>query len=151
MLGLFKIPKVIKIQPNDIFPIIGSLIGDFRFLVVTLALFGFGHHDQDGWRGDLIHQRSGLGEHFYLDVDAGSFFNETAFLVEFGCFLPLLHLLTNRRDIDDDVLVVYILCNTKTSLNISHLDGCSCDASIALGVVLLMVDIDSVNIILSFV
>jgi len=75
-----------------------------------------------------------------LDVDTGSLLNESTLLIEFGGFLPLFHLLTDTGNINNNILIVNVLCNAETSLNITHFDGCSCDTTVALCIMLLVID-----------
>lgn len=75
-------------------------------------------------------------EHSNLNIDADCFFNETTFLVETCGLWPLLHLLANASDLNDQVLVRQFLSNLHATGHTSHLDGCSGNTSIALSVVL---------------
>lgn len=55
--------------------------------------------------------------------------------------MPLLHLLTHRCDVNEQILFLEILSYVDTSGNFSHLDGSTGDSSIALSVVLVNVDL----------
>jgi hypothetical protein len=76
-----------------------------------------------------------------LDVDTGSFLNESTLLIEFGGLLPLFHLLTDTGNINNNIFIVNVLCNTETSLDITHFDGCSCDTTVALSIMLLVINL----------
>lgn len=76
-----------------------------------------------------------------LNVDACSLLNETSTLVQLSSFLPLLHLLTYRGDINDNVLVVDVSGNTEAALDVTLLNRSSRDTSIALRVVLFHIDL----------
>lgn len=76
-----------------------------------------------------------------MNVDAGSLFNESTFLVELRSLLPLLHVLADSCDFDDDVLFVDVLGDAEASLDIAHLDGSPGDAAIALCIMLLNIDL----------
>lgn len=79
-------------------------------------------------------------EHTDLNVDADSLLDETSLLIEASGFRPLLHLLANASDLDDQVLVCELLSDLHATGHASHLDGCAGNTSIALSVVLLDVD-----------
>lgn len=76
-----------------------------------------------------------------MDVNACCFLNQTSFLVELGGLLPLLHLFADRGYVDHNIVVIYVLSDGKSSLDVSHLDGSPSDTSVALSVVLFMIDI----------
>lgn len=151
MLGFFKVSKVIKVKSDNIFPVVGSLISSLSFLIIVLTFFSFRNHDQNGWGCDLVHKRSCCREHLDLDVNARSFFNKSTFLIELCSLLPLFHLFAYRSDVDDNIVVVDILCNAESSLDITHLDSSSCDTTVALGIMLLMVDIHAVIFFLALI
>jgi len=47
LLSALWVVQIIKVQANDIFKIIGSLVGLLGFSVVLLRLLGFGDHHED--------------------------------------------------------------------------------------------------------
>lgn len=44
---LLGIIQMVKVQPDYVLPVIGSLISCFGIFIVLLTLLGFCHHDQD--------------------------------------------------------------------------------------------------------
>jgi hypothetical protein len=76
-----------------------------------------------------------------LNVDACSFLNELALLIELCSLSPLLHLLTHSGYLDDKSLIVELIGNIEASLHVSHLDGSPGDTSIALSVMLLNINL----------
>lgn len=75
-----------------------------------------------------------------MDVDTSSLLNESTLLIEFGGLLPLFHLFTDTGNINNNIFIVNVLGNTKTSLDITHFDGCSSDTTVALSIMLLVIN-----------
>mmetsp|Transcript_21815 Transcript_21815/g.33753 ORF Transcript_21815/g.33753 Transcript_21815/m.33753 type:complete len:287 (-) Transcript_21815:2042-2902(-) len=130
---------MVQVKADDVFPVIGPLVGLLCLFVVAFALLGLGHHNQDGGRGDLFHERSSFVEQLDLDVDTHSLLHQAALLIELSSLLPLLHLLAHAGNFDDDGLVVDVAGDAEASLDVAHLNRSSGDTSIALSVVLLVV------------
>ncbi len=141
VLCFLGVVKVFKVEANDILVVVGSLVSLLSLSVVLLSFFCLGYKNQDAWGGDLLDKRCGCLEHADLYVDTGGFLNEFTFLVEFGSLSPLLHLFADSGDLDDECVVVEFVGDVESSLNVAHLDGSARDASIALSVVLLDIDL----------
>jgi len=142
---------VVKIQSDDVLPVVSSLICRFGLFIVVLTLLGFGNHYQNRRRCNLVHKRCSSLEHLNLNVNTSSFLNKPSFLIKFGCLLPLLHLFADRSDVNNDIVIIDILSNTETSLDISHLDGSPRNTSVTLGVVLLVIDVQRIILFLALV
>ena len=141
MLCFVNVPQMLKVNSNNIFPVIGSFIHHFGFFEIPICLLGFSNHDQDWWGSYLVHERLSCLEHFHLDVNANSLFSKTSFLIEFGSFLPLFHVFANACNFYQDIFLIYIASNTITSLYVTHLDGCSGNTSVALCVMLFHINL----------
>ena len=79
-------------------------------------------------------------EHADLNVDTDGFLDKTTLLVKLGCLRPLFHLLAYTSNLNDQVLVRELLGDLHSSGHASHLDGCTSNTGVALGVVLLHID-----------
>ena len=88
----------------------------------------------------MVHQWRCSREHLDLDVDTGGLLDKLAFLVQLGGLLPLFHLLAHACDLDDDVLVVDVVGNAETALDVAHLDCSPSNAAVTLCVVLFHFD-----------
>lgn len=82
----------------------------------------------------------GCLEHADLNIDTDSLFDKTSLLIEFGSLWPLLHLLADTSDFNDQVLIIELLGNLHAAGHASHFYGSTSDASVALSVVLFNVD-----------
>lgn len=141
MLRFLGVVKVFKAEADDILVVVGSLVSLLSLSVVLLCLLCLGYKNQDAWRSDLLDKRGGCLEHANLDVDTGGFLDKFTLLVEFGSLSPLLHLFTDTGDLDDECVVVEFVGDVESPLNVAHLDGSAGNASIALSVVLLNIDL----------
>jgi hypothetical protein len=79
--GLFKIIEIIKVDSNDILPRLSVFISFFGFFESILRLFCFTVLDENCRRLNFLHQRSGLLEHFKVQVKSGSFFKGLGFFI----------------------------------------------------------------------
>ena len=79
-------------------------------------------------------------KHAYLNIDADGFLNEPALLVKASSLWPLLHLFAYTSNFNNEVLVGKLLSNLHASGHASHLNGCTCDTSVALSIMLFNVD-----------
>ena len=89
----------------------------------------------------MFDKRSSCLEHANLDVYTGSFLHKLTFLIEFGSLGPLFHLFTYSGNLNHEGFVIELISNVETSLDISHLNGRASYSCIALGVMLLYVNL----------
>ena len=74
-----------------------------------------------------------------MNVNACCFFDKSSLLVELCGLLPLFHLFADGGYVNHYIVVIDVLSDGETSLDISHFDGSPSDTSVALSVMLFMI------------